>query len=320
MEEALSLDLGVLEALLRRNRTSHGRTQYYKRTSMAVRALQRHFPLLKQGLLLNLRQELQDCRKQEWTIQDRKDPNAQLQIVKKWFDNVLPEILSRIQYAASALFQEIERGFFLPLCTVALGALARIRILILRMGRQHLSELHSLLAQYKDIIVLEPVWFEETMKLLEEHQTTTQQSDYNREQQQRILQSIGLTRKKSQRNDAEEADVNNVAETIDASVDNNETSSCSPPETKVAVDDIGESVVATITAMRPTLIVHQDSTTSVPQQKHQHDDSDRNLELLHSVKVTKIDRERMNEYSEKKKTKKRKKEKKDIFDQIFGDT
>jgi hypothetical protein len=262
---------------------------------------------LQQGLL-DLRHELNDCRKQEWTIEDNKDPNAQLQIVKKLFDDMLPEILSRIQYAASALFVEVGRGFFLPLCTVALGALARIRILVLRMGREQLSELHSLLAQYKDIIVLEPAWFEDTMKLLEEHQT--QQND-NREL---ILQSVGLTRKKSRRNDAEDAEVNNM-EMIDASVDN-ETSS--PPATEAAVDDIGESVART-TSM-PTPKVHQDS--SMPQQKQQQDDSDRNLELLQSVKVTKIDRKRTNEDSEKKKKKKTHKneKKKDIFDQIFGDT
>ena len=311
MEEALWLDLGVLEALLRRNRSSHGRTQYYKRISMAVRALKRHFPLLRQSLL-DLRRELHDCQKQEWTIEeDNKDPNAQLQSVKKWFDDILPEILSRIQYAASALFVEVERGFFLPQCTVALGALARIRILVLRISREQLSGLHSFLVQYKDTVVLEPSWLEDTMRRLEEQHYQTQRRD----NQEWILQSMGLTRGKSRRNDAEEPQIKNNADMMDAAV-YNDMSTSPLLETEAAVDDIGESVTA-----MPTPKVHQDS--SVPQQKQQQDVSDRNLELLQSVKVTKIDRKRTNEDSEKKtnkKLKKRKKEKKkDIFDEIFGD-
>ena len=42
---------------------------------------------------------------------------------------------SRIQHASSALFIEISRGYFLPFCTVALAALARIRMVLRRIGR-----------------------------------------------------------------------------------------------------------------------------------------------------------------------------------------
>jgi len=55
----------------------------------------------------------------------------------------LPEILSRITFAASSLYTELSRGYFAPLCTVALACISRIRVLILRMGR----DVYSILQQ-----------------------------------------------------------------------------------------------------------------------------------------------------------------------------
>jgi hypothetical protein len=47
---------------------------------------------------------------------------------------LLPETISRIQSAADLLFREGARGYFLPFGTVALGAIARIRVLLLRLA------------------------------------------------------------------------------------------------------------------------------------------------------------------------------------------
>jgi hypothetical protein len=304
MEEALSLDIKVLEALLRRNRCSHGRTQYYKRISMAVRALQRRFPLLQQELL-NLGERLNvqsKSRKQEC-----RNPNAQFQIVQTLFDTFIPEITSRIQYAASALFGEIKRGFFLPLCTVAIGALARIRILVMRMARDQLSKLQSFVSEYK-LVELEPVWFETTMKLLEEeHYTYPPTHDSQRAVV--VLQSLGFTTKKSQRNNAK--DETKKIETLA----HDETSF--PSQTQQA-DDIGTRVVVRTTTMStPTNLPPVTSTTL--QQHEQQDDLDRNLKLLPIVKLTKTDRKRTKSDTQTKKKKRKKEKKKDIMDQIFGD-
>jgi len=46
------------------------------------------------------------------------------------------EALSRLEYASDALFPEIARGFFLPFCTVAVAAIARIRALLLRLASE----------------------------------------------------------------------------------------------------------------------------------------------------------------------------------------
>jgi hypothetical protein len=306
MEEALSLDMKVLEALLRRNRCSHGRTRYYKRISMATRALQRRFPLLQQALL-ELLQQRNACRKQEWTCQETKNFHAQVLIVQTLFDALLPEIPLRIQYAASALLFEIQRGFFLPFCTVALGALARIRILVMRIGRDQLSEFQSTVSEHN--FVLEPVhWFENTMKLLDEDPTMTTPTNENDDQRVVLqLQSLGLVPKKSQRTNTEEV-MNDKKKKIDIFA-RDETNF--PPDKEAAIDDIGTSVTVRTTTARST-------PTNPPSQQ---DESDRNFKLLSSIKVSKIDRKRtMNESETKKKKKKRKKEKKkDILDQIFGD-
>jgi hypothetical protein len=305
MEEALSLDVKVLEALLRRNRCSHGRTQYFKRISMATRAVQRRFPLVQQALL-NLEHLRTSCRNQEWTWQNdtTKDLNAQILLVQKLFDTVIPEITLRIQYAASALLSEMKRGFFLPFCTVALGALARIRIIVMRVGRDQLAGFQSVVSECK--LVLEPVsWFENTMKLLEEEGPTVPTNGDGRAVLQ--LQSLGLVPKKSQRNETEEVQNDDETKKNDTVAD---AEMHFLPDKQAAIDDIGTSV-----GVRTT------STMTTPTYPSHQDESDRNLKLLPSIKISKTERKRMTIESETKTNKKkRKKEKqKDILDQIFGD-
>lgn len=84
---------------------------------------------------------------EQWTIGDRgdagKDTNGPLlpaslsdeleQLIRVWTTG-MEETLSRIHHASSALFLEVSRGFFLPFCSVALGALARIRAMLMEIG------------------------------------------------------------------------------------------------------------------------------------------------------------------------------------------
>ena len=48
----------------------------------------------------------------------------------------IPEILSRIKHASSALFIELSRGYFVPLCTVALGCISRIRTILIKLAME----------------------------------------------------------------------------------------------------------------------------------------------------------------------------------------
>ena len=101
-DEVLELDIKILELVLKRNEAAHRRAQYHRRCCMVVKCL-------------------------------RKNNN------KRDDRDHLGECLSRIQHAAIALFAETSRGYFLPFCTVALSCLARIRVLLMRIGRQQMT-------------------------------------------------------------------------------------------------------------------------------------------------------------------------------------
>ena len=85
-------------------------------------------------------------QEEQWSLEKSNDENEENTTqTSPFFENLtllhaqltsnLSEILSRIMYAASALYNEISRGYFAPLCTVALACISRIRVIILRLGR-----------------------------------------------------------------------------------------------------------------------------------------------------------------------------------------
>ena len=322
MEDALSLDLSILEALLHRNRCSHGRTQYYKFMSMAMRALQRlNLQLTMEAFRRQVEVHREAVKRQEWVMNDDNDSMAkvkqQLEVVKQTFDAEIPEILSRMDRAASALFTEVARGFFLPLCTVAIAALARIRILLLRTGRTRLTELHSLLMEYKDLSL--ESWFETTMAQFVEE--TKRKAD-----PQRLLQSLGISvssrkRKKDSTKDSITVEEIDKEAKIDP-MEDNDTASHAAVEAIRDNDDVGESV-GTAVAVRAVNEATNTSTASSMRQEN----SDRNLELLKRVKTKTQQKEATNRkrtkeegLQKKKKRRKESKKKKDVFDEIFGDT
>ncbi|KAG7357515.1 hypothetical protein IV203_002203 [Nitzschia inconspicua] len=173
--EGLSLDVSLLQSLLRRHRTSHGRTLYYRRMDMAVRCLQTTYNVVESTTRLETltrtvrhqhhqRHQSRQKRKQrdmetdeEWTL--RRDNNnnnnnnendeslsflwQEFQALVSIYTKGIQEIVSRIIHASKALFLEVSRGFFLPFCTVALSALARIRAMVLHIGRLGLMHLKN---------------------------------------------------------------------------------------------------------------------------------------------------------------------------------
>mmetsp|Transcript_7093 Transcript_7093/g.10751 ORF Transcript_7093/g.10751 Transcript_7093/m.10751 type:complete len:286 (-) Transcript_7093:94-951(-) len=141
MDDALKLDIAILEALTTRNRTNHGRTIYYKRMEMVLQC-SRRCKLLEFAPILKSHIQQSTKKNVEW------DSNSDFENQKLYLKHTLrasfPELLSRIEYAARAFFTEIERGFFLNYCTVALAALARIRILVQHLGREATMELQKI--------------------------------------------------------------------------------------------------------------------------------------------------------------------------------
>jgi hypothetical protein len=183
--QALSLDISVFDALLKRHCCSHGRAKYYQRCRMTLTCMQQRYNLLDFSILLaelqksvnGMDQQRKRARRnnrnaeQAWEMQELGSNNNQKSLMTKeqlqLADQLstiqttvlhhFPEIISRIHHASMALFVEVSRGFFLPFCTVALGALARIRALILRMGRMALTELQQLASTMDEILPPLPV-------------------------------------------------------------------------------------------------------------------------------------------------------------------
>lgn len=328
--DALSLDLSVLQALLKRNNSSHGRTLYFNRMKMAVRAIQRHLPQLE---LHSLRNSLQDYTKkrQEWTMHG-SDPltkiKKELEIVKNLLEKGVPEIISRIDHAAEALFVEVSRGFFLPLCIVALGCLARMRILIMRMAREYTIEVQTSLCKNAEEIysLIEPTFFETTLQRFLEPPTAShaRKTKFNAEH---LLKNLGLTRKKKTRKasgmESDDVEVTMQEEQVDDPTGLDETSlKEAAKKTAGNADDhdIGESVVGTVAHPPNQMEAEQESAAH----RRQGDVADKNLDFLQLAQTTGGERKRKSNDSDNKKKKKRKKEskkkkKKDVFDEIFGD-
>lgn len=320
--EALSLDLFVLKALIQRNSNSHGRTLYFSRMKMTVRAIQRHLPQLN---LDSLRDALEDYAKkrQEWSISNT-DPllnvRDELTKVKELLGKHVFEILSRIDHAAEALFLETSRGFFLPLCVVALGCLARIRILVLRKARECSIELQSLVGEHKPMqeihCLLEPTFVETMLERLAEPPTNqARQTKFNAE---RVLQSLGLTRgtkKVKSRNATSDEDQVDDAEEHDElclKVASKETAGNADDH------DIGESMARPNMTLESQGKIKEEALLNTHAQR---DVADMNFGFLQKTDDRKRKSYNSSDKEKKKKRKKivKKKKKKDIFDEIFGD-
>mmetsp|Transcript_3479 Transcript_3479/g.6572 ORF Transcript_3479/g.6572 Transcript_3479/m.6572 type:complete len:422 (+) Transcript_3479:181-1446(+) len=179
--EALYLDTSILCLLIDRNRKQHYRASYFRRLDMLMRCMKRHNILVDPGdintsfvidIFESIKSEhdriasiveryksfqkkrgIQDQQVQEqcWSLstENVKQSNLQppfLRNLKALHESVtqhLPEIISRIMFAAASLYTELSRGYFAPLCTVALGCISRIRVLLLQFGRDAVVQYHK---------------------------------------------------------------------------------------------------------------------------------------------------------------------------------
>jgi hypothetical protein len=159
LQEALELDVSVMEALLRRNRCSHQRCKYYQRLAMALRAIQKEsFLSTIEDSLQSFRDDLiaerqrrsmQKIRRDDdfWVLsgtnQQAAAPDTPVAVLSKLHNRLCTfaarvneyfcQSISRLEYASTMLFVEIARGFFLPFCTVAVASVARVRALLRRL-------------------------------------------------------------------------------------------------------------------------------------------------------------------------------------------
>lgn len=257
--------------------------------------------------------------------------------------------ISRLEYASTMLFVEIARGFFLPFCTVAVAAVARVRTLLRRLCLNLTNCLLELADDIKkDLSTLEnsknvhltSLWtpaqvttFQKQglwlQPLLDSDSTSTKASSaYDRREQQcrATWKALGTpTRKRRQENVGQVSpDLEGMGSTENDDNDNDRTDSGTEPTPSLleadalAEDsnhDIGEAMEEA--AEYSVALDRSDvaaSSASV--------DIDQNLSLVQELQMEKKrkktkekDIKRAAEKSDKKKAKKSKKG--DFFDDLF---
>ena len=77
---------------------------------------------------------------------------SQIMHLSRKMTHHVPEVLSRILYAAEGLYTELSRGYFVPFCTAALAAISRIRALLMRMGREGCVDLGRCLTAIDNVL------------------------------------------------------------------------------------------------------------------------------------------------------------------------
>ena len=364
--QALSLDLSVLEALLHQHRCNHGRAKYFSRMSMTLRSIQRYNFSAIPSQLVTLEKEVNTHSQQrnrkkrrneeeEWDLKKntKKDPvlvqiEEQVSKLQQTLCDHLPQALSRIQHASAALFKEVSRGFFLPFCTVALAALARIRMLLRRLGRLALMDLHQLQGTISEIfgnssILLTSDQMDQGISMYMEPSSGqpdfTIQNDATRTQ---TLASLGLTNvqffKSERHTDQDQA---NKAEASNAIVDESASNFGSNTATMKDNDDddLGESMEDNRTALEADDIIEQVGPAAADDSQsnlHPSDPMDRNMAIVANIKnktkkqdrKTPKDSKKSKKDSKKRKEteraqppagdkKKKKKSKGDFFDSLF---
>jgi hypothetical protein len=372
LQEALELDISIMEALLRRNRCSHQRCKYYQRLAMALRAIQRDsFLSTIEDNLQSFRDDLQAERQRRsmkkiwrdddfWVLSTNQQTanDTPVAVLSKLHDRLCAfaarvneyfcQSISRLEYASTMLFIEIARGFFLPFCTVAVAAVARVRALLRRLCLNLTNCLLEIADDIKkDLSTLEngknvhlaPLWtpaqvitFQEQglwlQPLLDSDSTSTKAaSAYDRREQQCRATWKALGTPTGERRQANTGQISldqegmGSTENDDDDNDNDRTDSGGEPTPSLLVadanHDIGEAVegaAESSSALDISSVVA--SSASV--------DIDQNLSLVQELQMEKKrkkskekDSKRATEKSDKKKKKAKKSKKSDFFDDLF---
>lgn len=222
IRQQLEVDVIVLEAVLQRHRASHGRTLYFRRMAMVARALRRYAILgfwerleaydsaaTQFGNQRKRKQKRKGSTSkidEQWEVtsggltkeadSEKLELKERLVALQQDLAVHFPEILSRIEHASNPLFVEVSRGFFLPFCTVSLGALARIRVLVMQLGKSGLSKLTEV-ATEDNLQFLQPSskWLEETLPPFVELEGPSQAETKEAMERRRaqVLSKLGLT-------------------------------------------------------------------------------------------------------------------------------
>lgn len=273
-----------------------------------------------------------------------------LHAIQKTLQQEIPEVLSRLEHASEPLFLEVSRGFFLPFCTVALGAIGRIRVFLMRIGHQLLDTLEEVKLDFSKQSNLQKIFFstEELAHLRTQFSEPEPKKPPSRQHRIRNLRSsIGRPgaskrRGKSQgegnqalgprdieKESLSEKDSEKDSYGVDMGMESDgfqgRYSQTVASETGKPESDIGEPVLSPLedeqeysaqeTSNAPSSLLSSRSTSPVPGQM---------MKLLSASNESKKKKKRSSEdggkkrKSEEGRSSRRKRKKKDFFDDLFG--
>jgi hypothetical protein len=236
----------------------------------------------------------------EWSVAgDATD--IEQDYLKVTLSTTFPQLISRIEHAAKALFAEIGRSFFLPYCAVAAAALARIRVLVQRLGQEGIMEMHKvgvdLTDKLKDYVA-------DSEGNEEAQSKSTSQSVHLK----LLVKSLGISRKES--GDQKAQNSAHVDESSGLELDDEE-----PKQPQQKVDHPVEVELD----QEEDLGLHVGLDQKNPVVADQPERVDHNLAFVMETKKAVQKQKRKRGGAEAGKPKKsKKKKKKDVFDDIFG--
>lgn len=160
--DVLYFDVLILEHTIKRNQKQHGKANYIRRLKMFIQCLYRlkvlPFPINDDNIdsysWRDFLYKLYNQRKSNYFIFHEfssESTNTNLLYYLKYLHDLLnnkfTEIISHIMQCSSALFVQLCRGYFVPLCTIMLACLSRVYVLLMQLGLESLWEFRKTLRE-----------------------------------------------------------------------------------------------------------------------------------------------------------------------------
>jgi len=128
----LESELSLGRTLLRRHKSSHGRTRYFRRVDLAFRALEQSDTLQVYASLREW-QESDSSQKnktktsdQFWSLKKDRTQETRKNNLTRWALETSPELQSRLEASVELIVGELSRSFFVSWNVTALALVARL--------------------------------------------------------------------------------------------------------------------------------------------------------------------------------------------------
>lgn len=304
-QQALEADFQVLKAILYRNRASHARTKYFQRLFMVLQRQTEVTSFLSDFQTYYQREEAkQKTNNDKWSLEENhidQEEMEQQDCLFRTLTKTLPDLVPRCEHAANALVPEISRGFFLPLNMVCLGAVARIRQLVINLGLHAIEQALFLPSNKQRQPLLQQIqrdYFIDTI-IQEENSTGNSALDVT-------LRQLGITLGNTKQVVAQR----NGSKT--QRTETNQSLRGAMPQLQQDIQDIGKSI--------QDASCHPSSSQTTPIENHDVDANEGIRRQLQQKKKRQKDADNTHTGENMKKKIKRKKSsrKTDFFDNLFG--